>query len=83
MTRCNQSNATRLMAGDSESAQFLCSDVVTGIQLVKDNSIQDWNAMAGPVDAMQAKMQAPSTIRAAYGTDKIRNAVHASSSAQA
>ena len=31
MTRCNQSNASRLMAGDADSAQFLCSDVVTGL----------------------------------------------------
>ena len=33
--------------------------------------------MIGPEDSVKAKIHASSTIRAAYGSDSIRNAVHA------
>lgn len=68
MSRFNQQTAAK-MGCSGEDAAFMCSDVVTGMQLVKDNCIKDWNAMC-------------EQIRGAYGTDAVRNAVHGSNSAQ-
>lgn len=61
-----------------EEAQFLTSDVSTGLEIVADSALSKWNSLIGPSDPVQAKMNAPSTLRAAYGTDRIRNAVHGS-----
>jgi len=85
MTRFNQQTAARFLALSSgaspDNVNFLQSDVVTGLTLVGDDAIAKWNAMAGPADSVQAKMHAPKTIRAAFGTDAVKNAVHASSGA--
>lgn len=60
----------------------MSSDVCTGFEIVSEDSIKKWQSLLGPTDAVQAKVSAPSSIRAAFGTDHLRNAVHASSSAQ-
>ena len=57
------------------------SDVVTGMELVGDNAIENFRAALGPTDAAQAKTDAPNTLRAKFGRDTMRNALHGSASA--
>lgn len=66
----------------AEAIQFLQSDVCTGIELIGQGSMEKWNALIGPEDSIQAKMHASSSLRAAYGTSAVKNAVHGSSSNQ-
>lgn len=56
------------------------SDVVTGMELVAGNAIETLRGVLGPTDSAQAKKEAPGSLRAVFGTDKLRNAVHASAS---
>ena len=49
------------------------------MELVGAGALQKWRDMIGPDDSVQAKIHASSTIRAAFGSDKVRNAVHAPS----
>merc|ERR1711907_356546 len=39
----------------SRAVQFLCSDAVTAIELVGENSVQTWNTLIGPADPAQTK----------------------------
>jgi nucleoside-diphosphate kinase len=49
------------------------------MELVADGAVGKWNDMIGPENSIQAKINASSTIRAAYGSDSVKNAVHGSS----
>lgn len=60
--------------------QFITSDVVVGMQLVADSSIQGWRDFIGPTNTQKAQQEAPRSIRAVYGTDGTKNAVHGSDS---
>lgn len=60
--------------------QFITSDVVVGMQLVSDNAIQGWRNFIGPTNTQKAQQEAPRSIRAVYGTDGTKNAVHGSDS---
>ena len=88
MGRFNNYQAQRfaqLQSDGSNSAEmqtFLQSDVCTGMEIVADNAIKKWQELIGPNDAVQAKLNASTSIRAAYGTNAVRNAVHGSGSAQ-
>lgn len=83
MSRFNQSTATQMVGPNQpEQVQFLQSDVTTGIELVADSALSKWNTLIGPADSVQAKIKASSTLRAAYGTDSVKNAVHGASDFQ-
>lgn len=56
------------------------SDVVTGMELVKENAVASFRDLMGPTNSQDAKQQAPRSIRALFGTDSMRNAIHGSSS---
>lgn len=60
--------------------QFMQSEVVTGMELVSGNAIEKLRMVLGPTDSAQAKAEAPNSLRAHFGTDIMRNAVHASAS---
>lgn len=62
----------------SDLSAFMSSDVVTGIELVGDNAVTRMRELQGPTDSAEAKKSAPHSLRAQFGTDKTRNAVHAS-----
>mmetsp|Transcript_21889 Transcript_21889/g.33980 ORF Transcript_21889/g.33980 Transcript_21889/m.33980 type:complete len:249 (-) Transcript_21889:387-1133(-) len=62
----------------SDLSSFMQSDVVTGMELVNENAIQRFREVIGPTDSAEAKKGSPNTIRALYGTDNMRNAVHGS-----
>jgi nucleoside-diphosphate kinase len=63
-----------------EVIQFMSSDVVVGLELVGDGAVEKWQELIGPANSAAAKSTAPKTIRALFGTDNIKNAVHGSAS---
>jgi len=65
------------------STQHLASDVCVAMELIGDGAIGKWLAIAGPADPSEAKRTAPRSLRALFGTDPVRNAIHASESVQA
>ena len=48
---------------------FITSDVVVGMELIADNAIDKWRQLIGPTNTLKAKQDAPSSIRALFGTD--------------
>lgn len=48
--------------------------------LAKVNAIREWRTLAGPTNSNKAREEAPESVRALYGTDGQRNAVHGSDS---
>lgn len=59
---------------------FVTSDVVTGIELVAENAVEKWRQLIGPTRTSQARQSSPNSIRAHFGTDDTKNAVHGSDS---
>lgn len=64
----------------SDLCAFMQSDVVTGMELVKENAVAGFRDLVGPTQVSEAKTNVPGTLRAAFGTDGMRNAVHGSGS---
>lgn len=60
----------------NELKSFMQSDVVTGFEIVGENAIHSFNQFLGPEDAGVAKSSDPNSIRARFGTNFIKNAVH-------
>ena len=60
--------------------EFIASDVVVGMELVADNAIEKWRKVIGPTNTQKAKEEAPNSLRAIFGTDGTKNAVHGSDS---
>ena len=84
MSRFNQSTANRFCGGNGsqEELQFLTSDVCTGMEIVADGALSKWNQMIGPADSIQAKIHNSGSIRAAFGSSAVKNAVHGSADFQ-
>jgi nucleoside-diphosphate kinase len=64
----------------NELMGFVTSDVVTGLELVAENAVEKWRHTIGPTKTLLARQNAPGTIRALFGTDDTKNAVHGSDS---
>lgn len=47
--------------------------------LTKWNAVAEWKKMMGAVDPEEAKLLSPNSLRAKYGIDILRNAVHGAS----
>lgn len=62
----------------SDLSAFMQSDVCTGMELVSEQAVTMFRDVLGPTDAKEAKQTAPQTLRAAFGSDAMRNAVHGS-----
>lgn len=60
--------------------QYLTSDVCVGIEVLKDSGIKDMQTILGPENSLAAKNSFPHTIRALFGKDNLRNAIHSSDS---
>lgn len=80
---CNMQAPEALAGGAGQNSQFLQSDVSVAMELVGSDAIEKWRQMVGPVSPGQAQAEAPRCLRAMFGTDDIRNAVHASANGQA
>jgi nucleoside-diphosphate kinase len=61
--------------------QYVSSDMVVGMELVRENAIGVLQQVMGPNNIAQAKSQYPNTIRASFGRDSVRNAIHGSDTA--
>jgi len=51
-----------------------------GLEVIKDGGIDDLKSLLGPENSLNAKNVAPQSVRALYGKDNMRNAVHSSDS---
>ena len=56
----------------------MSSDFVVGMELVAENSVLKWRQLIGPTNCQVARLEAPNSLRALYGTDGVRNACHGS-----
>jgi len=57
---------------------YISSDYVVGIDLVKKNAIKEWLTLLGPEDVEIAQKNDPNSLRAIFGNSGIKNAVHGS-----
>jgi nucleoside-diphosphate kinase len=60
--------------------EFMISDCVVGIEIEGPQAVSQWRTLAGPTNSEEARRVAPESIRAKFGRDKTRNAVHGSDS---
>lgn len=51
-----------------------------GLLLEKPNAVADWRTLMGPTDPARARIEAPSSLRALFGTELPDNATHGSDS---
>lgn len=58
----------------------MSSDVCVGFELVSSNAVPKWREVIGPTNSAAARQSAPSSIRAKFGGEGPRNAVHGSDS---
>lgn len=58
----------------------MSSDFVVAMELVSDDCIAKWRGLIGPTNCHVARAEAPNSIRALFGTDGTKNAVHGSDS---
>jgi nucleoside-diphosphate kinase len=55
----------------------LCASPCVAFEVVKDdNVVEDFRELCGPADPELARKLRPQTIRAKFGVDKIKNAIH-------
>ncbi|CAN0134169.1 unnamed protein product [Scytosiphon promiscuus] len=59
---------------------FMTSGPIIQLCLEKVDAIREWRKLAGPTDSGDAKASEPTSLRALYGTDGTKNAVHGSDS---
>ncbi|XP_059846348.1 nucleoside diphosphate kinase homolog 5 [Hypanus sabinus] len=57
---------------------FMSSGTSVAMVIARDKAIAHWNELIGPADSVKAKETHPGSLRALYGTDELRNAVHGS-----
>ncbi len=59
---------------------FMTSDLIVGMEIVGKDAVTAWRKLIGPTNSEVARREAPNSIRALYGTDGSKNAVHGSDS---
>ncbi|XP_053321374.1 nucleoside diphosphate kinase homolog 5 [Spea bombifrons] len=57
---------------------YMSSGPVVAFMLSRHNAISYWKELIGPSNSLKAKETHPYSLRALYGTDDLRNAVHGS-----
>jgi len=63
-----------------ELTDFMSSGPIVALELIADGAIQKWRKLIGPTNTFKAREEAPSCLRAQFGTDGTRNACHGSDS---
>jgi len=61
-------------------ASFMTSGPMTALCLEKVGAIKSWRALMGPTNTEKARLEAPDSLRAKFGTDGTQNATHGSDS---
>ncbi|NPB06658.1 MAG: nucleoside-diphosphate kinase [Aquificae bacterium] len=64
----------------NELVEFMSSGPVVAAVLEGEDAVRRVREIIGPTDSEEARRVAPNSIRALFGTDKGKNAVHASDS---
>ncbi|XP_065051511.1 nucleoside diphosphate kinase homolog 5-like [Rhopilema esculentum] len=59
---------------------FMSSGPILAMILARDNAVTYWRQIIGPTQTSRARDEAPDSIRALFGTDNQKNAVHGSDS---
>ncbi|GMH39875.1 hypothetical protein BSKO_07779 [Bryopsis sp. KO-2023] len=59
---------------------FMSSDRMVAMELIGPGAIATWRELLGPTDTETARNDAPSSLRACFGTDGTANACHGSDS---
>jgi nucleoside-diphosphate kinase len=59
---------------------FMSSDYAVGMEIVGSDIINSWRKFIGPTNSEKARQEAPHSVRALFGTDGTKNAVHGSDS---
>ena len=54
------------------------SDDIVTLVLAKPDAISEWRELIGPTNSNRAREEAPESLRARYGHDQTRNALHGS-----
>jgi nucleoside diphosphate kinase len=62
--------------------KFMTSGPTVALVLQRPGAIEAWRSLMGPTNSAAACERAPETLRAKYGTDGTRNAVHGSDSVE-
>ncbi|XP_072001912.1 nucleoside diphosphate kinase homolog 5 isoform X4 [Engystomops pustulosus] len=57
---------------------YMSSGPIIALKLARQDAINIWRKLMGPSNSLKAKEMHPESIRAIYGTDELRNAVHGS-----
>ncbi|KAG7326411.1 hypothetical protein KOW79_009812 [Hemibagrus wyckioides] len=60
--------------------QFVSSGPIIVMELMGDEAVSVWRKVLGPTDSSVARKDAPSSLRAQFGTDGTKNAGHGSDS---
>ncbi|XP_030890828.1 nucleoside diphosphate kinase 7 isoform X4 [Leptonychotes weddellii] len=60
----------------NELIQFITSGPTIAMEILRDDAICEWKRLLGPANSGMARTDAPGSLRALFGTDGIRNAVH-------
>ncbi|XP_041352629.1 nucleoside diphosphate kinase 7-like isoform X2 [Gigantopelta aegis] len=64
----------------------LVADIVSGpvlaFEIVGENAVGKWREMVGPCDPAEARKCAARSLRAQFGTDKSKNALHSAASSE-
>jgi len=50
------------------------------MELIADDCVKRWRDLIGPTNCQVARVEAPESLRAKYGTEGVRNACHGSDS---
>ena len=56
---------------------YITSDFIVGMELVKKDAIKEWRSFIGPTNVEKAKLEAPNSLRAIFGEGE-KNTVHGS-----
>lgn len=60
--------------------QFVSSGPIIVMELMGDEAMSEWRKLLGPTDSGVARKDAPTSLRAQFGTDGTKNAGHGSDS---
>merc|ERR1712168_1709219 len=60
----------------------MSSGPVVAIELACCNAVSRWLTMLGPEDSQDARQSHPDSLRALYGSDLVKNALHGSATTQ-
>ncbi|XP_078407014.1 nucleoside diphosphate kinase homolog 5 [Cetorhinus maximus] len=62
---------------------FMSSGPTIAMVIARHQAVEYWRELIGPANSVKAKETHPGSLRALYGTDELRNAVHGSETSSA